>query len=55
MKIITPEEWAAKEAARRTSSGPDTTDFDNACQQFRDICHQIGQAIDQPDFKGGFE
>lgn len=34
---------------------PDTTDFDNACQQFRDICHQIGQAIDQPNFKGGFE
>lgn len=34
---------------------PDTTAFDAACQQFRTICAQIGAAIDQPDFKGGFD
>lgn len=33
----------------------DTTAFDSACQQFRDICTQIGYAIDQPNFKGGFD
>lgn len=33
----------------------DTTDFDNACAQFRAVCAQIGQAIDQPGFKGGFD
>lgn len=34
---------------------PDTTDFDAACAQFRDICYTIRQAIGDPDFKGGFE
>lgn len=34
---------------------PDTTDFDAACAQFRDICYIIRQAIGDPDFRGGFE
>lgn len=33
----------------------DTTDFDAACAQFRDICYIIRQAIGDPDFRGGFE
>ena len=34
---------------------PDTTDFDAACAQFRDLCYTIRLAIGDPDFKGGFE
>ena len=34
---------------------PDTTDFDDACAKFRDICYIIRQAIGDPGFKGGFE
>ena len=30
-------------------------DFEAACQQFRAVCTQIGYAIDQPNFKGGFD
>lgn len=33
----------------------DTTVFDNACEQFRELCGIIGNLIDDPDFKGGFD
>lgn len=33
----------------------DTTDFDNACEQFRQVCRQIGEFIGNPNFKGGFD
>ena len=32
-----------------------TQDFVAACAQFRQICHQIGTAIGNSDFKGGFD
>lgn len=30
-------------------------EFETACENFRQICYQIGQAIGNPDFKGGFD
>ena len=33
----------------------DDTAFRAACQQFRDICGQIGTAIGVEDFRGGFD
>lgn len=30
-------------------------EFKAACAQFRQICAQIGEVIDRPDFKGGFD
>lgn len=33
----------------------DRTNFDTACEKFRTICTAIGQLIDEPDFKGGFD
>ena len=31
------------------------TPFEAACAQFRTLCAQIGNFIDDPDFKGGFD
>lgn len=33
----------------------DTTAFDAACMQFRKVCAVLGQAIGDPEFKGGFD
>ena len=33
----------------------DTTNFDNACSYFRQICQQIGTLINEPNFKGGYD
>ena len=33
----------------------DRTEFDAACVQFRSVCAQIGQAIGDEDFRGGFD
>lgn len=30
-------------------------EFEAACENFRQICYQIGQAIGNLDFKGGFD
>lgn len=30
-------------------------EFEMACENFRQVCYQIGQAIGNPDFKGGFD
>lgn len=38
-----------------TPEPPDTTEFDNACAQFRQICGQIEIATELPGFKGGFD
>lgn len=32
-----------------------TTDFDNACQVFRQICSKIGELIGDENFKGGYD
>lgn len=34
---------------------PDTTAFDSACLQFREICGQIGALIGAVEFRGGFD
>ena len=36
-------------------AAPDTSAFDTACAKFREICAAIGEAIGDPDFKGGFD
>ena len=33
----------------------DRTAFDSACQQFRAVCAQIGVAIGNENFRGGFD
>ena len=33
----------------------DLTNFNNVCQIFKSVCHQIGTFIGNPDFKGGFD
>lgn len=33
----------------------DTSAFDAACEQFKTVCGQIGTAIGDADFKGGFD
>ena len=39
----------------RFSEDLDLTDFNNACQIFRDVCGQIGQLIGVEDFHGGYD
>ena len=34
---------------------PDTTAFDAACAQFRQICGEIGSAAEIENFRGGFD
>lgn len=38
-----------------TPKTTDQTEFNQACEQFKAICHQIGQLINVEDFKGGFD
>lgn len=33
----------------------DMTDFNNACIYFKQICQEIGELINDPDFKGGYD
>ena len=33
----------------------DTADFENACTLFRNVCSQIGSAIEDAEFHGGFD
>lgn len=33
----------------------DTTDFDQACSYFRQICGEIGTLMGDPNFKGGYD
>jgi len=40
--------WEYQEDHRRDS-------FDSACNQFREVCSNIGTAIGDPDFRGGFD
>lgn len=51
MKIYTQKEWKNMEK----SALKNTADFDNACNQFRQICHEIGILIDDDDFRGGYD
>lgn len=37
------------------STKMDYTLFHSACSQFRSVCNQIGLAIGNPDFRGGFD
>ena len=53
MKIYTQQEWEAEVAKNKKEI--DTTDFDNACQVFRQICSQIGTLIGDENFKGGYD
>ena len=43
MKIYTQQQWEAETAPY------------NACQYFRQICHEIGELINDPNFKGGYD
>lgn len=53
----TPEEEAQwrEEHPEPVPPGPDMTDFNNACQKFRQVCTAIGVLIGVSDFKGGFD
>lgn len=48
------KEWR-KEHPVPVPPGPDMTDFNNACQKFRNVCTAIGTLITDPEFKGGFD
>ena len=49
-------DMSAEEIAEYSQSlEPDMTNFNNACQIFKSVCHQIGTFIGNPDFKGGFD
>lgn len=38
-----------------TGENEATAEFQDACQQFRTVCLQIGTAIGNPNFRGGFD
>ena len=55
-------DWTAQQVQQWNQRHPQpvpqqyiSEEFKAACQQFRQICHQIGAAIEDPDFKGGFD
>ena len=51
MKIYTQNEWKNMEK----SALKNTADFDKACNQFRQICNEIGILIGNNDFHGGYD
>ncbi len=62
--IVTDEVWTAAQGKKNkvingelvsTPIVPDTAAFDAACEQFKAVCGQIGTAIGNADFKGGFD
>ena len=53
MKIYTQQEWEVEVSKNKKEIN--TVDFDNACQVFRQICSQIGELIEDENFKGGYD
>ena len=53
MKIYTQQEW--NNEVSKNKKAIDNTDFNNACQMFRQICSQIGTLIEDENFKGGYD
>lgn len=48
-------EWALLEKPVIPEPVKDTSAFDAACAQFKTVCEQIGTAIGNAEFKGGFD
>ena len=53
MRIYTQQEWEAETAKHKKIE--ETSDFDNACLRFRQICSEIGLLIGDENFKGGYD
>lgn len=60
LKIKTPEAIKKENFERKlqalvTPRETDPTEFNESCEQFRTLCHTIGQIIGDDSFKGGFD
>ena len=55
LAAVKKEETERKLKALITPRETDPTEFNESCEQFRTLCHTIGQVISDESFKGGFD
>lgn len=55
LNAVKKEEFENKLKSLITPRETDPTEFNENCQQFRELCYTIGQLIGDENFKGGFD
>lgn len=54
-KIIAQQEILDANGLKHYDENADRTDFNAACQNFKEVCRRIGNVIGNDQFKGGFD